>query len=412
MTTALYSLCAAGAWVAAGYKLSATRKLRDPTVAAVCVTLALMGMVFTASIPPLRVWLDHQLTSVNLGVLLTLLCVVAFSTSAQVMLLLWTNTPENARGAVRNRLIALAGVVVLITVLYLGAHPGPHDHSFSRSSAGSLGYAACLLIYLAALGIAMLAIARLGWRYARLTGRPLVAHGLRLAAAGATLVLAYCVYRLGTLVGSWLGSDMARLETLSRFIAGNGALLIMLGLTLPSWGPLFVHGFDHLRRYARYQRLHPLWLSIVAERHPELVLDRSTARALRRFAPGELDFRVYRRIIELFDARLALRPYIDPAARERARRLTRHLDEHERSAIVAATELRSAVRAERAGAPADHEPPEAEEAPLDGDVVSALAWWVRVARAYARSGWVAEALAASTDAPADAATPDSPRRPE
>ncbi|SNR52443.1 hypothetical protein SAMN06265360_108164 [Haloechinothrix alba] len=411
MTTALYSLCAAGAWVAAGYKLSATRRLRDPTVTAVCVTLALMGMVLTASIPPLRVWLDHQLASVNFGVLLTLVCVVAFSTSAQVMLLLWTRTAEDARGAVRNRLIALAGVVVLMTALFLAAHPGPHDHSFSRGSAGNLGYAACLLIYLAALGIAMLAIARLGWRYARLTDRPLVAHGLRLAAAGSTLVLAYCVYRLGTLVGAWFGRDTAYPETLLRLIAGSGALLIMLGLTLPSWGPRFVHGIDHLRRYARYRRLRSLWQSIVAGRHPELVLEHSTARALRRFAPGELHFRVYRRIIELSDARLALRPYIDPDARERARLLTRHLDEQERSAIVAATELRSAVRAEQSAAPAGHESPGTEPAPLDGDVASALAWWARVARAYARSEWVAEALAAPTDADVYAATPGSPRRP-
>ncbi|MDV6013395.1 MAB_1171c family putative transporter [Haloechinothrix sp. LS1_15] len=380
MTTALYSLCACCGWLAAAYKLAASRRSTDPALTWVCLSFALLGVVFTAALPPVHDWLARHTGFADLSILLILLCVVAFSTTTQIMLLVWTRLEDQLHRRIRNRLIALGCVAVTMTALFLAAGTGARSITGVGSGMAGALYAACLLLYLVTLILGMLAIVRLGVRYARMTASPLVARGLRLAATGAALVLAYCVYRLADVVaswtglGSWIGADVARPEPTPALVAAGGALLITLGLTLPSWGEQLVAVAEYGKRYLDYQRTHRLWRVVALQANPEVVLDRTAAHPLRRFSPAGLDFRAYRRIIELADARLALRPYAAATG----------VCVPGQAAVpaIAAAELRAAVGAKVEGVPAAGEHGPVAHTTQGTDVRAALRWWARVASAY------------------------------
>jgi hypothetical protein len=133
---------------------------------------------------------------------------------------------------------------------------------------------------------------------------------------------------------------------------------------------------------------------------PEIALVPPTSTARDTLAFGDVDFRLYRRVIEIRDGRLVLRPYLAPGVAATARQLAEAagLAGDQLQATVEAASLAAALHAkageqdvrgattasEGGGKPAGH--------PGGADLCGEVAWLVQVARAFDRSPVVAAAL--------------------
>jgi hypothetical protein len=121
-----------------------------------------------------------------------------------------------------------------------------------------------------------------------------------------------------------------------------------------------------------------LW-SALYEVTPEIALDPAESEFLDRLRIRDLDFRLYRRVIEIRDGRLALRSFLDADVARRARKeaLKSGLDGGRVEAAVEARVLAAGVEnARQHRAPAEVLP--ASE--LGGeDIASEVEWLLRVA---------------------------------
>ena len=154
-------------------------------------------------------------------------------------------------------------------------------------------------------------------------------------------------------------------------------------------------------RHRYYRQLYPLWADLT-EAIPDLMLTGGSQE--RRVPIQELGFALQRRIVEICDARLALRDYTDRSVTEAAIRcgldtnlIGRHLD-----IAVEAARIRAGLRAPRAGHLAERVD---ENAPYDppGDYDEQIAWLAQVSHAYQNQRTAPLGEAAGTEtAPANA----------
>jgi hypothetical protein len=159
------------------------------------------------------------------------------------------------------------------------------------------------------------AAAALGWaalRYARLADRFGLRLGLRLLGAGTTVTTGYAVVRFAGMVAYDAGVRRSLLYgPLVGLLFRLAIVLVLLGLALPLAGRR--RGMSRVVRWIalnrQYRLLFPLWHALRAE-FPGISLDPSPRR-LPFTAPEEV---LYRRMIEVWDGLLSLRPYVDGVA--------------------------------------------------------------------------------------------------
>jgi hypothetical protein len=135
---------------------------------------------------------------------------------------------------------------------------------------------------------------------------------------------------------------------------------------------------------------------------PEIVLHCSGAVPWRLRSVADFDFRLYRRVIEIHDGILPLRPYLNASDEGAARKqaLEAGITGRELDVCVTAALLRKALARQRAGLPPHNEslspgclttPPGGED-----DLQSEVSWLRLVTRAYTRHPLVP--VIASTEA--------------
>lgn len=157
----------------------------------------------------------------------------------------------------------------------------------------------------------------------------------------------------------------------------TGVLLITIGATLPVWGQALTAPWRHHRRARTLHALEPLWRAL-HDAFPQIALP-----AGRHHDPA---FRLYRRVIEIDDGKLLLRPWLDPAVTEAATRTATASGPHGSPlrATVEAIEIAAALDAYAAGALAAASLP-AVAAPSVTDLASEAAWLATVATAFRSS---------------------------
>jgi hypothetical protein len=252
------------------------------------------------------------------------------------------------------------------------------------------------LIFLGFLGLALVDVVRLAWRWARLTDRAILGLGLRMTAAGGLVGLVYVGYDLLFLAASHLErADLLGDQPLiTQILISASVALIVLGSTMPAWGPRV--GLPRLlrwtNRYRAHRRLYPLWRRL-CQAVPEVALVPTPPPWRDALNVWNLDFGLHRRVIEIRDARLLLRPYLDPRVAGAAEDLGRRqgLPDEDLRAVVEAASLAAAVRAKTQGHPAS---PETRPVPPPGgaDLESETGWLAKVAAAYAHSPLVRAVL--------------------
>ncbi|WP_335972329.1 MAB_1171c family putative transporter [Streptomyces sp. CA2R106] len=167
-------------------------------------------------------------------------------------------------------------------------------------------------------------------------------------------------------------------------------LLAVGGATASTWERALTAPVRLVRAARSYRALEPLW-SALYEAHPGIAL--RPPRPDRWPALRDVQFALYRRVIEIHDGRLSLRPYYPADARAwlaarttaGAEALPDTLSRAPSDAAVEAAALAAAVEARRAGhKPVPRRPAVAAAVPprtgtIDGDV----AWLTAVAQAFA-----------------------------
>ncbi|MFI0982534.1 MAB_1171c family putative transporter [Streptomyces sp. NPDC021093] len=384
----VFPACAALCALALLYKVRDVRHSRcDPALVALLVAFSCKGVSFTLSTPRVSAAVDSFTGVPNLGALgIHLLGGVASSAAILIAVAYWVYPPDEARRRALRRLVITALCAAAMLTMWGVAGSGTEGRSqhYLLQNTHRPAVAVYLLIYVIAFGSGMVEIIRLCRRYGRVAGRQWLRRGLYATGVGAAAYVVYCVHRASAVVAVQLGLDPLRWELMAPLANGIGICFLTAGLTMPSWGPKAADLHQRMRNFLNYQRLQPLWRAL-HRANPHIVLEPRPSTPLARILPGDINYRLYREIIEIQDGLLALRPYMDPAVMASATQAARRsgLSGQQLNAVVQATALRSALRAKcddrrTEGTAAAVEPHTVER----GDYEAEVAWLLSIARAY------------------------------
>jgi hypothetical protein len=369
-------------WLAAIYEaVSLTRQPSNRARRALLLTFVALALAATFFVP--SVYLATQdLTGVdNLADLIARCAVLIASLGAQSLLLHLTQEPAVAIRKSRRRAVALASAMVLLVVLFVLAPV--HERGTLRltsdfgDSPWVIGY---LVVFAGYLGIALVNVLRGGLRYAPKAGTA-ISLALRLIAIGCLFGLLYVTEKIGFLIAQLLGgSPSAEVESsVARMLAVLGGLFVLAGSLVPAVYPVWRRTVHWVQMYRAHRELYPLW-SALREITPEIALDPAPSEFHDRLRVRDLDFRLYRRIIEIRDGRLALRPFLDADVARHAREdaLRSGLTDGDMEAAVEARVLAAGIESARE----KRQPANVPAASQDGgkDFMSEVEWLLRVVR--------------------------------
>ncbi len=254
-------------------------------------------------------------------------------------------------------------------------------------------YATYLALFISYLSLAIFDFLLQALRQSRSARRASIRVGLRLAATGCVFGLVYAAYKATVLASLGLGLHLVRRDephcsslvaTPCVFSVTAPALavpLIGIGLTLPA--VLYPIGQARLRRWETrsFVALEPLWRDLTAVM-PHIVLPAPDDGSDMTRDPG---FLLQRRVVEISDGLLALRPYRSRKALESAQQQAA-ADTIHGAARVEAALARDALARLRSG----RRPDGAADAtalaafPRDGGLRAEAGWLMAVAAAYVR----------------------------
>ncbi|MEU4236784.1 MAB_1171c family putative transporter [Actinoplanes sp. NPDC026619] len=217
------------------------------------------------------------------------------------------------------------------------------------------------------IGWALITAAVLFWPVARDVPAGLPRLGLRAISAGCAMVAAYGAAKAVLIIlrGAGLTDvDFAEFERAAPYLQGGGTLIAVAGASVPAAR----RSRAIIEAYWSLLVLRPLWKAM-RDAFPEVILFSPRRAVFELAGVDDVHLRVYRRVIEIRDGMLALRPYLpaEPVA-------TTDPAQAEAEAIAAA--LRR--HADGAG-PADNADGFAKIGPEMSDEV---AWLSRVSSAY------------------------------
>jgi hypothetical protein len=387
----LYGTPPALLWAAVFGKIPALlRHSNNQTLRSYWLALLSLAAAVTILVPPVQLVVDRTVGVVNLALLVGHSLALGCACGAQAFLL-YSSYPHAVAGPkVRRQVWAMVGTLMAMAALFM---VGQAHHATFDLLGPDVAARPVLLywaLYLGILALALVNAVRLIWRWARLTDQMLLRGGLRLLAAGAAVGLVYVGYDLTYLAASQLGQTqlLGDQQLVTQALSIASVLLMVVGFTMPAWGPRvgLPQSLRWASRYRAHRRLYPLWRDL-CQVVPDIALVHPSPRWRDAVAVQDLGFALHRRVIEIRDARLRLRPYRDPQVAEAAAMLGRQagLDDEDLRAAVEAADLAAAMDAKTHGQPATAEPrthadPEVND--LNADLESESAWLARVATAF------------------------------
>jgi hypothetical protein len=265
-----------------------------------------------------------------------------------------TETEGRAQRIIRLYAVALVLWLAFLTAFFAAASASLDEAAidFTQRFAGVPYVLEYRLVYLAGFGLAAGNIGRLAWRYGRIATRPSLQLGLLFVTFGGIAGLLYAIQDIAYLVGHRVGLFYPREGSvlLTQVLVFVSAASFTIGSTLPEWGhragvPAL---YNWVSSYRSLRRLYPLWRAL-HEATPEIALMAPVSRLEDVLGLREINFRLYRRVVEIRDGALALRPY----RAFWAERLARHLCEWNRvptedaPLVVEAASLAAAIELKR-----------------------------------------------------------------
>ncbi|MEU8687456.1 MAB_1171c family putative transporter [Streptomyces sp. NPDC048665] len=279
--------------------LSAATRYGSLAAAALGAKLSLLDPLTIESAARLRL----VLLPVLLGAGLYVCAACAFR-----LLALALYAAEPPRCAVRRELVLAAGALLTSLALELLARPRLVSGDLVTNPSHRwylVGYDAIITLYL---GYCLAALVRPLARRARLAGPGLLRTAMRLFTLGALAGLAWDAWGVDDMIREAMTSTQdSGDDTLSAVLGGLCIGLLAAGVGSTLWAPISTAVRGWFGACRRYRALTPLWGELHA------VLPEITLIAPRgQFGPSQVHFALYRRVIEIQDARMILRHYTDP----------------------------------------------------------------------------------------------------
>ena len=378
------------AWAAVLYKLSARRRSPDdPAAHPYLWTLLALASALTVLAHPVYVTLDRLAGIPNLARLLGHGFIMLTAWNARSTLS-YVNYPfEEARSRVRHHGAILVVALVFMVVLFGLAPVDEETIQFMSRYATAPFILEYWLVFLGFLGVALFDIVRLDLAHAERADNPSLKLGLRTVALGGIVGLGYVanegLYVLGRQVDATY--PLGDKDMVTTVLVAGGTSLMIIGSTMPAWGPVvgIPAAARWLDRYRMLRTLYPLWIDLYRA-SPEIALAPPSSPMKDALSLRDLNVSLYRRVVEIRDGLLTLRPYVDPRVREDAIALGRStgLAGDELVTVAEAVTVAAAIRAKRRGhAAADGGLVAA--APADSDLGAEAAYLTRLSRAYRSS---------------------------
>jgi hypothetical protein len=291
----------------------------------------------------------------NIGRLIDHTCILVAGWGA-LRILLHINHPDEVRQRSLPHAVWIALAFTGMCLLFAYADTPVDAVRFAGRYGRTPGVLEYWLVYLAGMLPAYLNIAWLAARYAGMATDSAVRLGLGLISAGTLCSVAYHIHKGLFFAARRFGIHYPKAVSmpLDRYLTLAAAILVLIGVALPNWRTPAVVG-----TYRKLLRLRPLWLALYRV-NPQIALVPPRSLPLELLDVRDLDLRLYRRVVEIRDGRLALRAHLDPEVAEAARAAAAGsgLTEQKLDALVEATTLYSAIQAAQAGSapPADSSP--------------------------------------------------------
>jgi hypothetical protein len=298
-------------------------------------------------------------------------------------------SPAQAATHRARRVLTTVGAVGALSVMFTRAPV--HEERLPGLTTAAVGDPVLLfywMVYLVALASALVGIARVAFTAVRTYPASRVRTGMVWMGAGSVLGLAYCAHKAIYLAAATSGiavPDADTMDSVQSALLTLTALALVIGLLWPT-----VTGWPVLRHviaFRAYRKLHPLW-QVYVEAEPDIAFDNTGKARLR-----DIEFRLYRRIIEIRDGMLAVRPYASARLREIAMREAKRAGHKNPDLVGDAAWLELARRAKLKG-----DPPCQDSVPVTAggaDPSSETHLLTRIATAWP----AAQAIAERVDAP-------------
>ncbi|MFC6018246.1 MAB_1171c family putative transporter [Plantactinospora solaniradicis] len=305
----IYGIGALAGWIAFVYKLNHLRQdWTNPALRAMVAAFGFSAVAFTLTVGLVYQPIDAALGVPNLTKLFIHSFMVLFSVCVLQLLAFWQYPAPRARH--RARVYWAVGLVIVAAMSALIVVAPIHDRytiHFWKTHAGETLMLWYLVMFLVALSAGLLAIAYRSWHFAGLTAQlPWLRRGLRLTALGALVSFGYCACRGSYLILISADVRVEPLVDIAQPFASLGQIVFFAGLTMPGWGPK-----TRVDQLSAYRALEPLW-SALHDAFPGIALH--SAAEGDSVAVGDVNYRLYRRMVEIWDGYLALRPYLPASA--------------------------------------------------------------------------------------------------
>jgi hypothetical protein len=309
--------------------------------------------------------------SVLAGNSMTLICVCVMMS----VLAYFTEPADHcSRRKSRLRVGYLVGALSCMTGLFVWSSLTSRHADFpDYRDARSLAY---VLIYVSYLGAGMADACQLCVRHAPHTASRYLRLGLRLVALGSALGTLYCVVYGYNTVAAYISLTPLGPPILTlTLLPATACVLWIIGLTIVGWGPHLSECRERLADYHSYRKLGPLWRAL-AEVAPEAI----PSQNMVGLTIGQ---KRYRRIIEIRDMILILRPYRDPVLVTGAAAAAK--SSLAAAAAAEAIVIAAAIQARREGRLNAGSPDIAMPAQLEADLATEAHWLEAVAAALTTS---------------------------
>lgn len=359
---AIDGILVALAWAATTYKVAGlASRPQDQGRRALCAALASAAFGLTVGLPAVHARIDLLFGIPNIARLLKGCLAVygGWSLQRYFIYLARDSTAEaglSAKQAVRpSRWITIGTLGVLIFLFVLAPVDETEAGGFASRYAEKPFVLEYELVLLSYMGLTLFNVARHSLCYSKLMKHKPATHlGMWLVWVGGNISVLYVFQKTSYVIAYRLGLDYPgpNPELMSDLLKDATMVPLLVGSTLPKWGPYI--GIPSLYRWIGQYRdcrcLYPLWIDL-CHSIPGLTLLKPSSWIVDALNLRNTNFCLRRRVIEIQDAFLRLRPFIEPPAIEYARRRCSDLglrgDEAE--ATVEAAGLAFALRARKMG---------------------------------------------------------------
>jgi len=341
-------------WGNLAYKLRRFRgRPRNDAQRANFATLLYMALAFTILDPPIYMAIDAVTGVPNLARLLGNGCgVVGACAFEPVAAAVAKRTTRG--GGVWGNWWFMGATLAIMTILFLLAHLPASEPvaGFTMRYDALPAVAAYRLVFLGAVGLTLCRLFVL-WRRVSMAAAALPhltpQRQARLQTVGWLLGAAYCGYE----------STYILLRVAGVVSPMFYSITLAYGLLAACFALVLNDGFFTVWRwvghYRAYYALGPLWHALVAA-FPDLALDSPHRSSTLATVFGDLDFRLRRRVTEIFDGVMTLQPFLDRSTHDGARAYYHASSTARESARrdVEALTLAAAMVAKRQGRRADN----------------------------------------------------------